>query len=391
MIQSAHRIAIFIPDLVVGGAQRSMIKLAGGLAARDYRMDMVLAHATGPLLSEVPQSVRVVDLGARRVRASLPPLIRYLRREQPTALLSVLHANLIALWARRLSGIPRRLVVSERNTLSSEVRVYAPDFRMRALPALVRHFYPWADCVVAVSEGVAEDLATYAKLPRHCIRTIYNPIVTPELRAMAQSSLDHPWFDPGAPPVVLAVGRLTAQKDFPTLLRAFARVRQSRSARLLILGEGDERPRLETLAKQLNIQDDLGLPGFVDNPHPYMTKAAAFVLTSRWEGLPGVLIEAMYCGAPLVSTDCPSGPREILANGRYGRLVPVGDAASLACAIEAALRSEVPRPPQESWHRYTLERVVDQYEQVLLGGIPTTATHTLRRSKRAQMEKAHVH
>ena len=390
MNQSSPRVAILLPDLTVGGAERSMIKLAGGFVDRGYPVDIVLASARGPMLSEVPPTVRVVDLGARRVRTSLPSLVGYLRRERPATMLSVLHANPIALLARRLCGIPRRLVVSERNTLSSEASAYAPDLRMRMMPALERRIYPWADCVVAVSDGVAEDLAQVARLPRQRIRTIYNPIITPQLRYMAQEPLDYPWFAPGAPPVVMAVGRLTLQKDFATLLHAFARVRQSRPARLLILGEGEERPKLEALATQLNLQQDVGLPGFVANPYPYMTRSAAFVLSSRWEGLPGVLIEALYCGAPLVSTDCPSGPREILAGGRYGRLAPVGDAAQLAYAIEAALHDEAPPPPQESWQPYTLELVVDQYEQVLLGGIPATGARTPLGSRRAKMEQANV-
>lgn len=390
MTQSRNRVSILVPDLVAGGAQRSMIKLAGGLAAIGYHVDLVLARATGPLLAEVPHSVRLVDLGARRTVASLPPLISYLRREKPAAMLSVLHTNLIAIWARSLTGIPQRLVVSERNTLSSEVHAYAPDVRMRLMPLLVRRFYPWADCVVAVSQGVADDLAQYAKLPRQQIRVIYNPIVTPELCRMAGASLDHPWFLPGETPVVLAVGRLEEQKDFETLLRAFARVRRLRPARLLILGEGAERPRLEALSEQLQIQRHVRLPGFVDNPYPYMTRAGVIVLSSRWEGLPGVLIEGLYCGVPLVSTDCPSGPKEILANGRYGRLVPVGDEVKLASAIEAALQGDVPRPPHESWQPYRIDAVVGQYEEALFGELPVAKRRSPLLPESAGLEEMHA-
>jgi len=369
MVNASVRLAIFLPDLVAGGAQRSMIKLAGGLAERGYQVDMVLAHASGPFLAEAPDTVRLVDLGAPRVLASLPHLADYLRRERPAAMLSVLHANLVALWARRLTGIPHRLVVSERNTLSSEVQAYAADWHMWLIPRLVRRCYPWADCVVAVSRGVAADLVRYAKLSPQQVRVIYNPIITPGLRQKAREPLTHPWFAPGAPPVILAVGRLEAQKDFTTLIRAFAQVRRTRPARLLILGEGEERPLLEATAQQLGVQGDVGLPGFVANPYPYMVRSGAFCLSSRWEGLPGVLIEALYCGALLVSTDCPSGPREILAGGRYGLLTPVGDATELAEAIDTALNGDAPRAPQESWQPYELEMVVDQYEDALLGDL----------------------
>ena len=364
MVDPPTRLAIFVPTLSGGGAERVMCKLAGGIAARGHAVDLVLARAEGPYLAEVPESVRLVDLEASRVLASLPALVRYLRRERPEALLSVLHANIVALWARRLAGVPTPVVVSERNTLSYESQ-YASDLRMQLMPRLTRRFYPWADGIVAVSQGVADDLARVTGLPRERIQVIYNPIVTPELRAKAQAPLEHPWFAPDERPVIVAAGRLTAQKDFSTLIQAFARVRQTRPARLLILGEGQERPTLESLVRQLGLEQDVSLPGFVTNPYPYMAQASLFVLSSRWEGLPGVLIEALCCGTPVISTDCPSGPREILADGRYGQVVPVEDAAALARAIETSLEGEMPRPPRESWHPVEIETGVNQYISIL--------------------------
>jgi glycosyltransferase involved in cell wall biosynthesis len=360
-----RQLAIFVPAMYGGGAERAMLKLARGISARGYAVDLVLALAEGPYLAEVPGSVRLVDLKARRVLTSLPALVRYLRRKRPDALLSVLHSNVVALWARRLAGVRMRVVVSERNTLSRVVR-YESDLRVQLTPRLAKHFYPWADGIIAVSKGVADDLVRVTGISRQRIQVIYNPIVTPDLRSKAQAPLEHPWFRPGEPPVILAVGRLAAQKDFPTLIRAFAHARQTHPARLLILGEGEERPALEALVQQLGIGSDVSLPGFVVNPYPYMARASLFVLSSRWEGLPGVLIEALYCGAPLIATDCPSGPREILAGGQYGQLVPVGDADALARAIEATLASRPPHPPRESWRPFELEVVVSQYVNVLL-------------------------
>jgi glycosyltransferase involved in cell wall biosynthesis len=235
------------------------------------------------------------------------------------------------------------------------------------MPQLVRYFYPWADCVVAVSKGVANDLVRFGKIPSERIRVIYNPIVTPEIQEKAKAVLEHPWLEEGQPPVILSVGRLTAQKDFSTLIHAFAAVRQTHAARLLILGEGEERSSLEFLIRQLGLEQDVSLPGFVPNPYPYMVRAAAFVLSSKYEGLPGVLIEALYCGAPLISTDCPSGPREILANGKYGQLVQVGDVTTLAHAIQMALHGKIARPTQESWRHFEFEFVVNQYIHVLFG------------------------
>jgi glycosyltransferase involved in cell wall biosynthesis len=367
MMNFSERVSIFMPSLGAGGAERSMIKLAGGIAARGYPVDLVLARAEGPFLAEVPTSVRIVDLKACRVMTSLPALAKYLRRERPDALLSVLHANLIAIWARWMTHVHTRLVISERNTLSSEIEHYSSDIRFRWGPKLARLFYPFADSILAVSKGVADDLARVIRVSRQSIRVIYNPIVTPELKEKSHASLEHPWFRAGEAPVILSVGRLTKQKDYPALIRAFAQIRQARSVRLLILGEGEERAALEGLAREFGLEPDIGLPGYVPNPYPYMVRSSLFVLSSRWEGLPGVLIEALYCGVPLIATDCPSGPREILSDGRYGRLVPIGDINAMALAIEDGLQGKIPRPPEESWHHFESKVVIEQYINVLLG------------------------
>jgi glycosyltransferase involved in cell wall biosynthesis len=362
------KLAIFLPSLSGGGAERAMLNLAHGLAKCGCAVDLVLAQVKGPYVSEVQDSVRIVDLKAARVLTSLPALARYLRRERPTALLSALdYANVVALWARRLAGTPRRVVVNEQNTISRSARNSARR-RQRMVPHLVKHFYPWADYVIGNSQGVAADLSQVTGLPDERIKILYNPVVTPELRAKVRAPLNHPWFEAGQPPVILAVGRLTKQKDFPTLIRALAQVRRTRPARLLILGEGPDRPELEALIRQLGLIDDIAMPGFVENPYAYMSRASLYVLSSRWEGLPTVLIEALYCGPRIIATDCPSGPREILADGRYGSLVPVGDVTALAQAIEAGLAGKTPHPTEESWQPYSLEAVVDQYLGLLLNG-----------------------
>ena len=350
-----------------GGAQRVTLNLAQGMAERGYTVDLVLARAEGPYLAQIPESVRLIDLQASRVLNSLPALARYLRRERPQAMLSAMHyVNIIALWARRLSGVPTRVVVSEHSVPSYSAQ-HASSRRGRQLPQLARYFYSWAGGIVAVSRGVADDLAQVTSIPRQRIQVIYNPVVTPELRTKAQANLDHPWFAPGQPPVLLGTGRLTVEKDFPTLIQAFAQVRRNRPARLLILGEGHQRPALEALVRQLDLEGEVGLPGFVENPYPYMSRASLFVLSSRYEALPTVLIEALYCGAPLVATDCPGGTREILADGRYGQLVPVGDVAALAQAIETTLAGKTPPPPDDGWQPFELETAVSKYVSLLMG------------------------
>lgn len=363
--EARTKIAIFAPSMAGGGAERGAVKLAEGLVRRGFDVDLVLATAEGPRLGEIPSEVRVVDLGGRRVLGSLPRLTRYLRREKPRGLASVLdHANVVALWARKLAGYSGRVVVIEQNTLSEAAR-NGKSRRDRMMPRLARRFYPWADYVVGVSEGVSEDLAQFVSLPAEKLRVIPNPIVAPEIEELARAPVDHAWID-GSAPVLVAAGRLRAQKDFPTLLRAFSLVRAKRPVRLLILGEGPERERLETLTRELELTSDVSLPGATTNPYAYMARATAFVLSSRWEGLPTVLIEAMSCGAPVVATDCPSGPREILADGRYGALVPVGDVHALAAAMEDALDGKLAPPPVESWRRYSIDAVVDEYIPLLV-------------------------
>ena len=203
---------------------------------------------------------------------------------------------------------------------------------------------------------------------RFLIEVVHNPIVTTELRELVAEPLGHPWFGPGQVPVVLGVGRLAPQKDFGTLIRAFARVIVRRPCRLMILGDGPERASLEAIVAERGLTGSVDLPGWISNPYPYMAHAGVFVLSSRWEGLPSVLIEALFCEVPVVATDCLSGPREILEGGRYGALVPVGDEEALAAAIETALAGELSPPPAESWEPYEQETVVRRYLEVLVGG-----------------------
>jgi len=362
-----ERLAIFTSDMDGGGAERAMLKLAGGMASHGFPVDLVLRRAEGHYLDEVSDAVRIVDLDAGRVLASLPRLVRYLRRERPAAMLTSLnYVNIVGIWARRLAGVDTRLVVNEQNTLSLEAP-HSSRRRHRLMPALAKRFYPWADQVVAVSRGAADDLVRAVGVAPDRIRVVPNPIVTPELRAMAAAPADHPWFEPGQPPVLLAVGRLSPQKDFEMLIRAVALVRRHRPVRLLILGEGGERARLEALVADLGLGGAVDLPGWVLNPYPYMVRADAFVLSSRWEGLPSVLIEALFCGVPVIATDCPSGPMEILDGGRHGLLVPVGDADALSRGIESALTGKVPRPTEASWRPYEQETVVTRYLEVLVG------------------------
>jgi glycosyltransferase involved in cell wall biosynthesis len=357
-------IAFFLPSLRDGGAERVTVNLVEGILQRGLAVDVVLANATGPYLGLLAAEARVVNLKSSRVLRSLLPLVRYLRRERPRAVISSLHhANLVALWAARLAGsVP--VVAAVHSTISVSSRL--PGKANRVLfPFLIRTFYPWASGVVAVSRGTADDLARTAGVPRDRIEVIYNPVITPALLAQAQRPPNHPWYAPGQPPVILAVGRLTPTKDFPTLIRAFAEVRRQCPARLLILGEGEERDALTALAGALNVGEDVALPGFQEGVPGFMARARLFVLSSVGEALPTVLIEALAAGVPVVSTDCPSGPREILQGGRLGALVPVGDPPALARAILEGLQRPASPVPPSALTPFTSDAAVDHYLRVV--------------------------
>ena len=358
---SRDPIAFFLPSLSGGGAERVMVNLAHAMTGRGLVVDLVVGTSQGELSGQLPTAVRLVDLRVPRVLRSLAPLTAYLRRERPRMLISSMgHANVISLWAGKLAGRGTRVVVTVHNTMSQST---GERGRVAAWlwPRMLRTFYPWAHYVVVVSEGAADDLAKMAGLPRERVRVIYNPVITPAMLAQARKPLDHPWFRSGQPPVILGAGRLTQQKDFATLIRAFAGLRRHREARLMILGEGEERRSLEALVIELGLADNVALPGFRDCAAAYMAHSALFVLSSAWEGLPTVLIEALAAGTRVVSTDCPSGPREILQEGRLGTLVPVGDAGALTQAMLETLAEPRRELPPEALAPFTPDAAVDNY------------------------------
>ena len=344
-----------------------MLTLAGGFAERGVGVDLVLVKAEGEYLGMVPQGVRVVDLDSRRTLTAVPRFLRYVRRERPAAVMSTLTtSDAASLLAKLAHGSRMRVIVRQANTFTD--LFFLRDFKNRQVLRLVRLLLPLADAIVGVSEGVASDLRGQVPRAAGKIVTIHNPVVGPGLAEQAAEAVEHRWFVDGGEPVVLAVGRLWHEKDYPTLLRAFAEVARSRSARLVILGQGPDRESLLELAKRLGIEDRFDLPGFDVNPFRYMARASAFVLSSRFEGFPNVLAQAMACGTPVVSTDCRSGPREMLEDGRWGRLVPVGDWRAMARAIEDTLDDPMPAEAlRERASVYSVEASVERYLEVVLG------------------------
>lgn len=363
---STTRLALYLPSLRGGGAERVMVLLANGFAQRGYALDLVLVSAEGPYLKDVDEAVRVIDLKAGRVIKSLLPLVRYLRRERPVALLSAMgHANVVAVAARAIARVSLRVVVSEHTNVAI-AQMHSRSWRELLVRKLMRIFYRRADNIVAVSEGVANSLSKSLKISIKKIISIYNPIVNSGLYELAKQPCDHPWLSRNEVPVILAVGRLTQAKDFNTLLKAFSHLHQRHSARLVILGEGELRSELENFIKKNKLDDAVDLPGFVDNPYAFMRCSSMFVLSSQFEGLPSVLIEAMACGTPVVSTDCPSGPDEILENGKWGRMVPVGNVQSLADAMAATLEAREHPDVALRAATFNLDNAVNRYLEVML-------------------------
>jgi glycosyltransferase involved in cell wall biosynthesis len=363
-VGEGDRIAIFLPSLEGGGAERVYVNLANQLAACGRSVDLTLAKACGPYLALVNPQVRIVDLAVRAKPAVVPVLARYLRRERPSVLLSAMDVyNVAALIARRLALVSLPVVVTCHIPISGRARL-GERIQDRLLPALARITYASAADIIAVSRGVADDLAESSGIPRDRITVIHNPVATEDIELRGNEQIDHEWLRSDAPPVLVSIGRLAPQKDYGTLLRAFAQLQ--RPARLIILGEGPERPMLESLARELGIADHIALPGFVENPFAYLAKARLFVLSSAREGFGLVLVEALACGCPVVSTDCRSGPAEILKNGRYGRLVPVGDPGAMAAAIDHALSTSChPARLKRRAADFAVERIACKYLKIL--------------------------
>lgn len=371
-------IGMFFSGLAGGGTQRRMLALARGLVARGHQVDILVASAEGAFEAELPPGAGLVALGAdwRRLpligrhRGLWVPLAaralgRRLAAAPPDVLLaSSTPANLTAALVRRRAAPAVPLVLTLNLPPSAVSARLGPG--ARPLRALMRRCYAGADALVAISAGVAADAAATLDLPAACIAVVMNPIDTARIQALAGQDPGHPWLAPAAPPLLLAVGKLKAQKDFPTVLEAFARVRAVRPARLVVLGDGELRQPLVHLAGRLGIGADVAFLGFVANPFAWMARARVVVSGSRFEGFSNVLAEALALGCTIVSTDCPHGPRELLDGGRHGRLVPVGDAPAMAAAMLAAL--DAPADPglqRARAARFSVDRAVRGYLDVL--------------------------
>jgi len=355
-------ITLFTGILGGGGAERVMATLANEFNRAGFEVDLVLVNQAGSYLNDLDPGINVVNLASRRTLYSLLPLIRYLRKRRPEVLFSTMgYMNIIAILARVFSGVSSRLFVREAVTVSVSAK-NTGDFKEKFIMFMLKYFYAVSDGVITPCQGVAEDLIRVVGVSKKLVTVIPNPLDLKAIRERSITPLDHLRINSNDMPLILGVGRLTAQKDFQTLISAFDKVAKVYRVRLIILGEGEERNALEELIELKGIKGLVEMPGYIENPFVYMKQAAVYVLSSRWEGLPNTLLQAAAAGTCIVATDCPSGPKEILEQGRWGKLVPVGDVDAMAKAIIDALEGRLKKIPAFILEeRYGIQAITKKY------------------------------
>lgn len=366
---SAPLFALFISNLRPGGIQRVILNLSKSLHRKGATVHILAVKGDGDLIREVPDGVDVIIFDSATSFQRLSHLSNYIRQYKPSALLSTHpNMNIIAVLAKRLSFAKTRVIVSEHNDPLLAGSYRKKTRRFTPPPFLIKLAYQWADAIVAVSEGVADGIAATTGIAREQIQVIYNPIEIERIKILSKASVSWPTVKNRDGTKLLAVGRLSPQKDVATLLQAFKILTERKPAQLLILGEGELRSELEAEVKRLGIEESVTLFGYAENPYAYMRTADVFVSSSLWEGLPTVHIEALATGCQVVSTDCPSGPFEILAGGKYGRLVPVKQPDALATAIEQTINDPLPRELlQRRAEFFNVDRSTDKYWRILSG------------------------
>jgi glycosyltransferase involved in cell wall biosynthesis len=358
---SSPLISLTVPELA-GGIGRNIVNLANEFCSMGYRVDILLDKSKGGLKDLLNEKVGLNLLKTSHPVGGLCFLAPYLLHSHPQVVLTpVVRHAILAVRARRITLSSTRVFAEVHNTYSKTFQLLKMTKRSSRIEK-IRKYYPMCDGIITVSDGVARDFSALTGIPENSLNTIYNPIVTPELKAMAKEVVDHPWFKDRQHPVILGMGRIVKAKNFPLLIDAFEILREKIDCRCLIIGDGPQKTEVELRAKASRFADDIQMLGHTENPFAYMKQATVFALTSSWEGFGNVLVEAMATGTPVVSTDCPHGPREILKDGKYGPLVPVGDAISLAEAIYRTLLN----PPSvdlmiQASDRFNVRTIAEKY------------------------------
>lgn len=348
-----------------GGIIRTNIRLANAFSAAGYRVHLVLEKKKFPFEKELKQSVEIKRLLTLNRITGVPFLIRYLRKYTPSVILTpVFQHTELAVRTRELMNFPGKIYAVVRVPYQAAWERIPPAKRAFRINRINR-YYPKTDGILANSNGVAADFSELTGMERSMITTIYNPAYDGNMQLLMDQPIDHPWFRPNEPPVILSVGRLERAKNIGMLLTSFEKVRARINCRLVLIGDGSMRSDLETSAASSRYRGDIAFLGYQINPFPYMRHASIFALSSSWEGFGNVIVEALATGTPVVATDCPGGPAEIIGNARHSRLVPVDDSDAMANAMESLILS---LPPRESMikeaERFSATVIAEQYIQV---------------------------
>ena len=368
-----QKIAFFLPKLTYGGAERVVIDIANSLAKRGYLIDIVLAKGGNTYIDEISPSINIINLKCKSTILSFFPLSRYIKKSSPDGIISALsHANCVVLLAKKITNNNTKIVVSERNISYRHTRNKIGLKRI-VLDWLIKSLYPEAKCIVTVSEGVRKSIIRTYKFREDQVKCILNPIDFKKINKLkSESFLNNDIkneLKSKNKKIILSVGSLTVQKNYSLLIKSFKIVCEKINCKLIILGEGPERSNLNELCRNLKLDSkSISLPGFIANPFPYMKVSDLYVLSSLWEGLPNVLIQALACNCKIISTDCDAGPREILEDGKWGRLVKVNDINSLAKAMIEELSKQNQKHSNSRigrLNRFNIDKVTNQYLEAL--------------------------
>ena len=363
-------LSFVLPNLRAGGAEQVVITLLNGLASRGYSVELLLSEYSGPLKTELDDSVKVATLPPARtsvfgVAAHLPAIAMYLQQKNPAAMFPHLeHPSVVCLTAHIATDTDTVVIPTQHSTLVGPGGGTPKD---RIVDNLVPHLYPSANRIIAVAQGVANSITERTAVDPSDVSILHNPVDIDRIQRQAQEPLEHDWFVNDELKVILFVGRIAPEKDLQTWLQVFNSVHaENPRTRAVIAGRGPDREELLQFAERLGIADVVAMPGYVDNPYKYMKRASVFLLSSRREGLPTVLIEALACGCPVVATDCRSGPREVLADGQFGQLAPVAEPSQIAKAVSEVLeQSPAPAKLRSRADNFAATSVLDDYEQFL--------------------------
>ena len=335
---AVRHVCLYFPSYGDGGVEKMTVNLAHGLSDAGIKVDFIVPQQTAPYLSGLEQKVKFITPPSNKSQ-HLSWLVRYLISSHPDVLMSLKQdASINAIKAKKRCRAETKIVVRTGTALLSRFALRGTIFLKRWYKSRkLKHYYQQADGHITVAQGSRKELHELIQIPEDAIIVIKNPVITPSLLKLQHETIDHPWFASSSDPLIMGMGGFRTQKDFSTLIRAFARLRKSRPCRLILAGKGRQEKRLVRLCQELGIENDVLFPGFIDNPYPWLKRADLFVLSSLWEGSPNVLTEALALGTPVVATDCQSGPGEILQDGKYGELVPLGDPQAMCEAMARTL------------------------------------------------------